>query len=59
MSCEKQNHEDNLVVEKLKLENNFLKQKNDSLNTEIKKAKLIAVINKVRKIGLSCSEIKK
>jgi hypothetical protein len=40
MSCEKQNHEDNLVVEKLKLENNFLKQNNDSLSNELKIIKM-------------------
>ena len=38
ISCEKQNHDANLVVEKLKSENSFLKQKNDSLNKELKKS---------------------
>lgn len=40
LSCEKQNHKDNLVFEKLNSENNFLKRKNDSLNRELKKANL-------------------
>jgi hypothetical protein len=38
ISCEKQNNDANLVVEKLKSENSFLKQKNDSLNKELKKS---------------------
>lgn len=38
ISCEKQNNDANLVVEKLKSENSFLKQENDSLNKELKKS---------------------
>ncbi|MBF4516749.1 hypothetical protein IRZ71_10355 [Flavobacterium sp. ANB] len=40
LSCEKLNYESNLTIEKLKSENIHLKQKNDSLNIEFKKAKL-------------------
>jgi hypothetical protein len=39
LSCEKTNHEPSLAFEKLQSENKDLKQKNDSLNIELKKAK--------------------
>ncbi|MEO5775836.1 MAG: hypothetical protein ABIQ27_02965 [Flavobacterium sp.] len=40
LSCERQNQDSNQAVEKLQSENIVLKQKNDSLNGELKKAKM-------------------
>lgn len=40
ISCGRQNPESNLIVEKLQLENKHLKNEIDSLNDELKKAKL-------------------
>ena len=40
LSCQKQNQDSNLLTEKLKSKNTLLEQTNDSLNAELKKAKL-------------------
>ncbi|WP_281637985.1 hypothetical protein [Flavobacterium marginilacus] len=40
LSCERQNHDNNLYNEKLKSENELLKHKNDSLKNELNKANL-------------------
>jgi hypothetical protein len=40
LSCERQNHDENLHAEKLKSEIELLKHKNDSLKEELTKAKL-------------------